>query len=746
MGTRRRAGEEFGYQFRESIVLTAAIPEGVAQVDLAWTGVTVDHWDPEPDVTYILLRDDGTTVETLSENTEAGNYSDLSVTPGSTYTYRVAVVVMGGEATCTGVSVTIPAAANQPPQVIKELDDLSLRVGQTWEVDVTEVFQDLDDDPLTYEETSDNEPVVTVSRTETVVTLTAVAVGTATITITATDTGGLSATQEFQVTVTRPSPLPPPPNRPPQAVGTLADRTLQVGTSETVNVAGAFRDPDNDTLEYEATSSNETFVTGSVTGAVVTLTAVAVGTATITITATDTGGLSATQEFQVTVQAPPGSDNPPLDPPPPLNRRPQAVGTLDDLTLQVGQPDETVDVEEGFEDPDNDTLTYGATSPADTIVEVMNVAGSVVTLKPVAAGTATITVTATDTDGSNTPATQQFTVTVEAPDTSQSNPPANNGPVGSNSPGTGSSSVSRAPAQRSPAGHLEIPGPNSVQSGIGVISGWICEAKTVDIEVEIDGDIHRLPAAYGTDRADTKRECRDMDNGFGLLFNWNLLGDGVHTVAVLVDRKPWRRLRVRVTSLGEEFVEEAEGMCEVPNFPRPGEGVTLVWQESQQNFVITDGSEPPMGDPALTGEPLGFLENPAPNSFQSGIGIISGWVCEAKTVDIEINGTHRLMAAYGTDRADTEYTEEGEELCGDTDNGFGLLFNWNLLDDGEHTVVALVDGEPWRRATVRVKTLGAEFVHGIAGECRMADFPSPDEAVTLEWQQDKQNFVIMDVE
>ncbi len=80
-GDETASWEEFGYQFRESIVLTATMPEGVAQVDLEWTGLAVDHWDPEPDVSYVLVRDDGTTVETLSENTEAGDYSDLSVTP-----------------------------------------------------------------------------------------------------------------------------------------------------------------------------------------------------------------------------------------------------------------------------------------------------------------------------------------------------------------------------------------------------------------------------------------------------------------------------------------------------------------------------------------------------------------------------------------------------------------------------------------------------------------------------------------
>ncbi len=109
-------------------------------------------------------------------------------------------------------------------------------------------------------------------------------------------------------------------------------------------------------------------------------------------------------------------------------------------------------------------------------------------------------------------------------------------------------------------------------------------------------------------------------------------------------------------------------------------------------------------------------------------------------------GALRQGAGYGTERADTEYTAEGEALCGDTDNGFGLLFNWNLLGDGEHEVVAYVDGEELGRATVRVTTLGAEFLRGAEGECVVDDFPGLDQTVTLEWQQNSQNFVITDVE
>ena len=143
--------------------------------------------------------------------------------------------------------------------------------------------------------------------------------------------------------------------------------------------------------------------------------------------------------------------------------------------------------------------------------------------------------------------------------------------------------------------------------------------------------------------------------------------------------------------------------------------------------------------------PQGLLEIPAANSFQSGIGLISGWVCEASEVVVVI-GESRLGTAYGTERADTATTETGATLCGDTDNGFGLLFNWNLLGDGEHEIVALADGAEVDRATVRVTTLGAEFVRGIEGVCVAEDFPSPGETVTLAWQEAQQNFVITGIE
>ncbi len=156
------------------------------------------------------------------------------------------------------------------------------------------------------------------------------------------------------------------------------------------------------------------------------------------------------------------------------------------------------------------------------------------------------------------------------------------------------------------------------------------------------------------------------------------------------------------------------------------------------NFIVGSGFYPSAG--ALGGE----LENPGPASSQSGTGALWGWVCHAELVEIEIEPEQgevtRYVAAYGTERPDTL------ERCGDVDNGFELVFNWNRLGDGEHTVTALVDGVELGRATVWVTTLGAEVLEGVEGECVAGNFPHSGQTVTLEWQETNQNFVITEVQ
>ena len=137
-----------------------------------------------------------------------------------------------------------------------------------------------------------------------------------------------------------------------------------------------------------------------------------------------------------------------------------------------------------------------------------------------------------------------------------------------------------------------------------------------------------------------------------------------------------------------------------------------------------------------------MLENPSLGSYQSGVSTISGWVCDAEEVVIELNGTP-FRAGYRTSRFDTIDT------CGDDDNGFSLLYNWNLLGNGIHTVEAFADGVQFASTQVRVTTLGEEFLKNANGKGTFhvpasagGVFSDGTQSVELKWVEALQNFVI----
>ena len=291
-----------------------------------------------------------------------------------------------------------PAGANRPPASTETLPNRRLEHRGALEVDVSAAFVDPDGDPLTYTALSLAPEVVTARAAGARVTLTSVSAGTAEIWVTATDPDGLSATQTFMVWVD------PPANRPPEPVGSLAPLTIGVDEPAVfVEVGSAFRDPDGDVLTYRAVSSSPAVASVAVSGRGVMVTPVSEGSSTVTVTATDAGGSNGTasQTFAVTVG-------------PAVNRPPEAVGVLEEVTVGVDEAPVMVEVSGAFRDPDGDALTYGAASSSPSIASVA-VVGSTVTVTPLSEGVATVTVTATDAGGSNGTASQTFAVTVGPP-------------------------------------------------------------------------------------------------------------------------------------------------------------------------------------------------------------------------------------------------------------------------------------------------------------------------------------------
>ena len=134
------------------------------------------------------------------------------------------------------------------------------------------------------------------------------------------------------------------------------------------------------------------------------------------------------------------------------------------------------------------------------------------------------------------------------------------------------------------------------------------------------------------------------------------------------------------------------------------------------------------------------LESPARGAAVSGLGFISGWKCDARAITVTVDGGEHLSVAMHQERGDLR------AVCGGTvRHGFIMQFNWNLVGDGAHEVVAYDAGVEFARATFTVGTPGEEFLTGVTSGTVVEGFPAPGERALLEWNESTQHFEIVTV-
>ena len=152
-------------------------------------------------------------------------------------------------------------------------------------------------------------------------------------------------------------------------------------------------------------------------------------------------------------------------------------------------------------------------------------------------------------------------------------------------------------------GALGIPGNGTSVSGVGVISGWKCEAEAITVEflndageriVINEGDTpNPVPMLYGSERPDIRANgaCPENDHdkvGFVAIWNWGELGDGTYTAVAYDNGEEFARNMFTVTTLGTNFLTGASKRVTVDDFPDPGDTTVLEWNEGTQHFEIVD--------------------------------------------------------------------------------------------------------------------------------------------------------------
>ena len=164
----------------------------------------------------------------------------------------------------------------------------------------------------------------------------------------------------------------------PQIAQVIPVQSVVVGGEAVdIDLGDYFSDPDGDMLTYAAVSSDESKATVAIAGETLTITPVAEGSTTVTVTASDPSR-SAAQQVAVTVVT---------------NRSPVIDAQIPD-SAALRQP-VTYALEDYFSDPDGDALTYAVASTDDGKASAV-LAGGILTIRPVAEGVNTVTVTASD--------------------------------------------------------------------------------------------------------------------------------------------------------------------------------------------------------------------------------------------------------------------------------------------------------------------------------------------------------------
>ena len=239
---------------------------------------------------------------------------------------------------------------------------------------------------------------------------------------------------------------------------------------------------------------------------------------------------------------------------------------------------------------------------------------------------------------------------------------------------------------------LEIPGDGGALSGIGVISGWKCDADG-DITVRFDDDeMLTVRMVYGSERGDTEETsdgkiiCGDKDNGFLAIFNWALLTDGEHTAQAYDNGVPFgNKHTFTVTTTGEEFLTGASKCITVDNFPSDGETTYLEWNESTQHFEMVGSCDsPPDGPPSQPSDPL---------TCTVGLTVQPGEMCSGSVTILGSSNNYTFSVnADGQGCIDVSLLDRCFDLAEEFDNlldSFGVDANVIKNADGSWTILEL---------------------------------------------------------
>lgn len=343
------------------------IPDQTATLDAAASTVDLSAYFSDPDgdpLTYKAISADKSVVST----TIVGKQLQLQAAALG----QTTITVTADDGRGGTLTQDIVVRVNRSPQILTPLADRKASVGTNVQVDLSGAFQDPDGDKLTFEASAQTASSASTQVSGSDLTITPLAEGPVPVTVIAKDGKGGSAKQTFVLEV----------NHSPKLRQAIETQEIMVGKGDIlVALTSVFDDADGDSLTYEVHSASPAVATAAFSlayGNSIMLSPVSGGNTTVTVTANDGRGGKTEAIFEVRV-----------------NAAPIVKQVIGERFVQLAGGDATIDLSGVFDDLNADPLTLSAESSDLSILQV-SVTGTSLKATPLAAGSATIKLTADD--------------------------------------------------------------------------------------------------------------------------------------------------------------------------------------------------------------------------------------------------------------------------------------------------------------------------------------------------------------
>jgi hypothetical protein len=358
--------------------LIRAVPNQILQLDGGVQTIDLTSYIKRPSVEAKIVG------PVDSKIAAALNDKQLSLTPVSiTATNQPVLLTIQAKDTVYGDegSVVIQVVVNKSP-IISPIGKQTISRNVDMTLSLASYLSDANGDQLTITAvTSDKPAIATATVKDRGLIIKGASEGTAKLEFTVDDGFGGTAKGIVEVEITNDKP----------EIGTLDKVTIPFGSVKELDLSSFITDKNGDSVTVTASTYNASRAEVSVSGKVLSITPKGIGDVELKITADDGhSGVTETSLF-VTIS----------------NEAPK-IGTIVPELLQLGKPDYLLDVAPHISDANNDSMTIEAevikTDPANTTIATVHVIGKVVTIHPVAGGTFTLELRATDVHGETTKA------------------------------------------------------------------------------------------------------------------------------------------------------------------------------------------------------------------------------------------------------------------------------------------------------------------------------------------------------